>query len=54
VKIDKFDKLKTIVREVSTAVARWRETATATGLTNKEIERMASAFEHEGTTKDGR
>jgi hypothetical protein len=28
------------------AVARWRETAAATGLTAREIERMASTFEH--------
>ena len=38
---------KKIVEEVGKTVARWRETAAATGLTNKEIERMASAFEHE-------
>lgn len=43
----KPDKAKDIVREVGTAVARWRETAAATGLSNKEIDRMASAFEHE-------
>lgn len=35
---------KKIVDEVSTAVARWREIAATIGLTNKEIERMASAF----------
>jgi serine/threonine-protein kinase HipA len=43
----KPEKAKDIVREVGTAVARWRETATATGLAAKEIERMATAFEHE-------
>jgi serine/threonine-protein kinase HipA len=39
-------KAKSIVREVEAAVARWRKTATAVGLTAAEIERMASAFEH--------
>lgn len=43
----KPDKAKQIVREVSAAVVRWRETAKATGLTDKEIDRMASAFEHD-------
>ena len=42
----KPDKAKSIVREVGSAVARWRETAAAVGLTAAEIERMASAFEH--------
>jgi serine/threonine-protein kinase HipA len=43
----KPDKANDIVREVGKAVSHWRETAVATGLTNKEIERMASAFEHD-------
>lgn len=43
----KPDKAKIIVQEVGAAVARWRETAAATGLAAKEIERMATAFEHE-------
>jgi len=38
---------KTIVSEVSDAVRKWRETAAAAGLSAAEIERMASAFEHE-------
>jgi len=42
---------KKIVGEVGAAVARWRETAAATGLTNKGIERMASAFEHGDLTQ---
>jgi serine/threonine-protein kinase HipA len=42
----KPDKANDIVREVGKAVSHWRETAVATGLTNKEIERMGSAFEH--------
>eukprot|EP01037_Dinobryon_pediforme_P016838 gene16838-17021_t len=40
-------KAKIIVREVAAAVAGWRETAGGFGLTAAEIERMASAFEHE-------
>jgi serine/threonine-protein kinase HipA len=47
----KPEKAKQIVREVGAAVARWREIATATGLTTKEIERMASAFEHDDAAK---
>jgi serine/threonine-protein kinase HipA len=39
-------KAKAIVREVGSAVARWRETASAIGLADKEIDRMASAFDH--------
>ena len=42
----KPDKAKRIVREVGAAVALWRRTALALGLTAAEIERMASAFEH--------
>jgi serine/threonine-protein kinase HipA len=42
---------KGIAREVGNAVARWRETAGATGLSDKEIDRMASAFEHEELKK---
>ena len=47
----KPDKAKIIVHEVGTAVARWRETAAATGLSAKEIERMATAFEHDEQKK---
>jgi serine/threonine-protein kinase HipA len=47
----KADKAKIIVHEVGAAVARWRETATATGLSAKEIERMATAFEHKELQK---
>jgi serine/threonine-protein kinase HipA len=42
----KPDKARAVVRETGTAVAQWRETAAATGLSSKEIERMSSAFEH--------
>jgi serine/threonine-protein kinase HipA len=37
---------KTIVKEVGTATARWRNVATALGARNAEIQRMESAFEH--------
>ena len=47
----KPDRAKIIVNEVGTAVARWRETAAATGLAAKEIERMATAFEQEELQK---
>ncbi len=36
-----------IAREVGRAVARWRDEAASQGLTRSEIDRMASAFEHE-------
>ena len=38
---------KTIAAEVGRAVATWREEAARMGLTQAEIDRMASAFEHE-------
>jgi serine/threonine-protein kinase HipA len=41
------DQAKSIVRDVGTAVSRWRETAKSAGLSQTEIERMSSAFEHE-------
>ena len=47
----KPEKAKLIVREVGAAVASWRETATAIGLSNSELERMASAFEHADVAK---
>ena len=43
----KPDKARNIIGEVGGAVAHWRKTATAIGLAAGEIERMASAFEHE-------
>jgi serine/threonine-protein kinase HipA len=45
------DKAKTIAKEVGTAVKNWRDTAKSRGLSASEIERMASAFEHEELTK---
>lgn len=38
---------RTIVAEVGQAVAKWRNVSKALGLNKREIERMASAFEHE-------
>ena len=36
-----------MAREVGDAVASWRKEAARRGLRNSEIERMASAFEHD-------
>lgn len=41
------DAALTILRDVRTAVSRWRTVAGAIGLRSGEIERMAPAFEHE-------
>ncbi len=41
------DKARVIVAEVGQAVSGWREEAKHVGLTSSEINRMASAFEHE-------
>jgi len=41
------DKAQVIAAEVGRAVATWREEAARMGLTQAEIDRMASAFEHE-------
>ena len=41
------DQARAIAREVGAAVARWRDTAKSVGLSSDEIDRMASAFEHE-------
>ena len=37
---------KTILREVERAVARWRKVGRALGLTDRELEQFADAFEH--------
>ena len=42
---------KTIAREVGRAVAKWRNEAARRGLGETEIERMATAFEHEDLKK---
>ena len=39
--------VRQIAAEVGQAVARWRKVAAKLGLTSGEIDRMASAFEHE-------
>ena len=39
-------KARQIAREVGEAVSAWQKVAAAVGLTGKEIDRMASAFEH--------
>ena len=36
-----------IIKEVAAAVSTWREVARSFALTKREIDRMASAFEHE-------
>jgi serine/threonine-protein kinase HipA len=41
------DKARDIVAEVRKAVSKWRNEAAQQGLTPAEIDRMASAFEHE-------
>ena len=38
---------QTIAREVAQAVSGWRETASPFGTSKTEIDRMASAFEHD-------
>lgn len=38
---------RTVIREVATVTATWRETAKAVGARSAEINRMASAFEHD-------
>jgi serine/threonine-protein kinase HipA len=40
-----------IVAEVAAAVLGWREVAAANGLTAAQVDRMASAFEHEDILK---
>lgn len=38
---------RAIIKEVATATATWRDTAKAAGARAAEINRMASAFEHD-------
>jgi serine/threonine-protein kinase HipA len=40
-------KAREIAKQVGTAVSKWRDEAARHGLTKNEIERMASAFEHD-------
>ena len=43
-----------IIKEVALAVSEWRSVATQFGLIKREIDRMASAFEHEELKKTKR
>jgi serine/threonine-protein kinase HipA len=45
------DDMKVIASEVAAAVSRWREEAVLLGISNSEITRMASAFEHDDLRK---
>ena len=45
--IAKLAEARSIAKEVGAAVARWRTAAAAHGIGRAEIERMASAFEHD-------
>jgi serine/threonine-protein kinase HipA len=47
----KPDEARTIAKEVGTAVNNWRATAKALGLSTSNIDRMASAFEHQELKK---
>ena len=40
-----------IIKEVALAVREWRTVATQFGLSKKELDRMASAFEHKDLKK---
>jgi serine/threonine-protein kinase HipA len=40
-------KAREIVKQVGKAVSKWRNEVTGHGITKSEIDRMASAFEHE-------
>ncbi len=40
-------KAREIAKEVGKAVSKWRDEALRHGLTKQEIDRMASAFDHE-------
>ncbi|MDR2503969.1 MAG: HipA domain-containing protein, partial [Deltaproteobacteria bacterium] len=40
------DQARTIIKEVGAGVTRWRDVAQSHGLDRREIDRMASAFEH--------
>ncbi|TGQ50192.1 type II toxin-antitoxin system HipA family toxin [Mesorhizobium sp. M1C.F.Ca.ET.193.01.1.1] len=42
-----LDQARTIIKEVATVTATWRDTAKAVGARPAEISRMASAFEHD-------
>ncbi len=44
------DKARKIIQEVAVAVRQWRQVASELGLSKRDCDRMASAFEHEETT----
>jgi serine/threonine-protein kinase HipA len=45
------DDMKLIAGEVASAISRWREEAGLLGISNSEITRMTSAFEHDDLRK---
>ena len=45
------DKAKAIATQVGKAVSRWRNEAWQRGISKSEIDRMASAFEHDDLKK---
>jgi serine/threonine-protein kinase HipA len=47
----KKNRAKEIIQEVSAAVSQWQKVAVQYGLGKKEIDRMASVFEHEDGEK---
>ena len=47
----KLPQARQIVAEVASAVLSWREVAAANGLTEPQVDRMASAFEHDDLLK---
>ncbi len=49
-RVDK-DEAAEVIKAVGAVVATWREVAVQHGLTANQIERMASAFEHDDLTK---
>ena len=55
--LDEFRIKKTrareMIKEVSAAVSQWQKIAAQYGLSKREIERMACAFEHEEADKKG-
>ena len=42
---------RVVIKDVATVTSTWRETAMAVGARSAEINRMASAFEHDDLTR---
>ncbi len=42
---------RSVIREIATVTATWRDTAREVGAPVSEIDRMASAFEHDGLNR---